>query len=69
MIRWANRPMLAPNTMGEFLLGALCLKASKDYSFLTKTKRRIIGTRDVVVNDRWGVRAFVRPPDFFVSPG
>jgi len=54
MIRWANRPILAPNTMGEFLLAALCLKPGKDYSFLTKTKRRIIGMRDVVVNDNWG---------------
>ena len=52
MIRWANRPILAPNTMGEFLLGALCLKPSKDYSFLTKTKRRIIGMGNVVVNDK-----------------
>jgi hypothetical protein len=46
--------MLAPNTIGNFLPAALCPKALKSYSFLCKTKRRIIGTHNKLVNGNGG---------------
>ena len=52
--------MLAPNTSGDFLPGALCPKAPKSYSFLCKTKRRIIGTHNKLVNDDGGFRELLR---------